>query len=97
MKRNDALPAIRAHADELTSMGVAHLYLFGSVALDAAHSASDVDMFIDFASPAFSLLDLTAVKALLATILGAPADLMTRASLHPRLRKTIEDTALQVF
>jgi hypothetical protein len=37
------------------------------------------------------------VKALASTILGRPADVMTRASLHPALRKRIEDSAVLVF
>ena len=97
MNRSDAITVIRAHADELASMGVAHLYLFGSVARDTAHATSDVDMFIDYSSPSFSLLDLAAVKTRLTTLLDAPADLMTRGSLHPRLRRHIEDEALRVF
>jgi uncharacterized protein len=37
------------------------------------------------------------VKALASTILGQPADVMTRASLHPVLRERIEKSAVLVF
>jgi hypothetical protein len=36
-------------------------------------------------------------KALARTILGQPADVMTRASLHPVLRERIEKSAVLVF
>jgi hypothetical protein len=37
------------------------------------------------------------VKALARTILGRPTDIMTRSSLHPALRKRIEESAVLVF
>jgi len=37
------------------------------------------------------------VKALANAILGKPADVMTRASLHPVLRKRIEESAVLIF
>ena len=37
------------------------------------------------------------VKALARGILGQPTDIMTRASLHPVLRKGIEESAVLIF
>jgi len=37
------------------------------------------------------------VKALARAILGRPTDIMTRSSLHPVLRKRIEESAVLVF
>jgi predicted nucleotidyltransferase len=37
------------------------------------------------------------VKERAAGILGRKADIMTRSSLHPRLRKRIEESAVLVF
>ena len=37
------------------------------------------------------------VKERAAGILGRRADIMTRDSLHPRLRKRIEETAVLIF
>jgi uncharacterized protein len=37
------------------------------------------------------------VKERAASILGRKTDIMTRNSLHPRLRKRIEETAVLIF
>ncbi len=97
MTRDQAIQALQRHTAELKTLGVRHLFLFGSVARDEARPASDVDMFFDFDDPRFSLLDLIAVQEKLGDILKAPADVMSRGSLHPRLRGDIEKTALKVF
>ncbi len=97
MERDLVLTRLRAHQADLERLGVGHLYLFGSVARDEAGVDSDVDMFFDYADPAFSLIELVDVQAYLHQALGRPADVMTRASLHPVLRAGIEQSALQVF
>ena len=71
-------------------MGVERLSLFGSVARDEAGEDSDVDILVEFAPGArigmFQFLD---VRDALASLIGAPVDLATAASLHPRLREAI--------
>lgn len=97
MTRDFALSILRSHADELRAMGVARLFLFGSVSRDAAAPGSDVDLFFDFDDPDFSLIELLSVKGRLGDLLKTPADIMTRGSLHPALRQDIEQSAVQVF
>jgi uncharacterized protein len=97
MDRTSVITTLRDHAAELRRLGIAHLYLFGSVAADTATPTSDVDLFFDFDDPHFSLIELLRVKARLEEMLNSPADVMTRGSLHPRLRPDIERSALRVF
>ena len=95
MERDEAMSLLRAHAADLKRLGVEHLYLFGSTARGEASDQSDVDFFFDQGQ--VGLFEVMDVMARAAEILGRPADVMTRRSLHPRLRKRIEDTAVLVF
>ena len=97
MERERVIAALRAHETDLHLVGVAHLYLFGSVARQEARPDSDVDLFFDTDNPRFSLIELVDVQERVADILGAESDVMTRASLHPLLRPGIEAEALRVF
>ena len=97
MDRDHVVSSLRAHAQELQCLGVAHLFLFGAVARDEATLSSDVDLFFDFENPRFSVIELLRAQRRVEEILSAPADVMTRGSLHPRLRSDIERSAVQVF
>ena len=78
-------------------MGVSTLSLFGSTARDEHGGDSDVDLFFDYADPNFSLVELVAIQRRIADILGAPADVMTRNSLHRSLKSRIERGAIRVY
>jgi len=97
MKRAAAFEILRKHEAELRQLGVEHLYMFGSTARDQAGDESDVDLFFDHSRGQLGLFQLMEVKERASTILGRRTDIMTRASLHPVLRKQIEETAIQVF
>ena len=97
MKRDEAISRLKEHETELRQLGVEHLYLFGSTASGEAREDSDVDLFFDHRRGELGLFGLMDVKDAAARILGHPADIMTRASLHPVLRPQIEAAALQVF
>jgi uncharacterized protein len=97
VKRDDAISRLRAHEAELKRLGVKRLYLFGSTARGEATDDSDVDLFFDHEKGKLGLFELMDVKELAAGILGRNADIMTRNSLHPRLKKRIEDSAVLVF
>jgi predicted nucleotidyltransferase len=97
MQRDDAIAKLRAHEAELKQLGVEHLYLFGSTALDNAKQESDIDLFFDYERGKLSLFGLMDVKERASSILGCKADIMTRDSLHKALRARIEATAVPVF
>ena len=97
MERSEAITRLKAHEAELRHLGVQHLYLFGSTASGDARPDSDVDLFFDHERGKLGLFQLMDVKERTTEILGCKADIMTRASLHPVLRRRIEASALQVF
>jgi hypothetical protein len=97
MSRDDVIRRLRQHRAELHRLGVGALYLFGSTARDDARPDSDVDLYFDYDDPRFSLLELAGLQVRLEELLGRPIDVMSRGSLHPRLRPEIERSAVQVF
>ena len=97
MEQAVVLTRLRAHADELRRHGVGALWLFGSTARGEARPDSDVDLFFDYGDEHFSLVELVRVKRRIEEILGAEAHVMTRDSLHPRLKEAIEAAAVAVF
>lgn len=97
MKCEEAIKRLREHEAELRRLGVEHLYLFGSTARGDALDESDVDLFFDHEKGNLGLFALMDVQEHTAGILGREADVMTRDSLHPVLRKRIEESAVLVF
>ena len=97
MTRDEAITRLRRHQADLMRLGVAHLYLFGSVARNEAGDGSDVDVFFDHERGRLGIFDLMNVKERTAAILGCEADVMTRASLHPALKARIEASAIAVY
>ncbi len=97
MERGVAIAKLKAHEAEFKRLGVQHLYLFGSTARGEARDNSDIDLFFDHPVGSIGLFELLDVKDAAARILGRKTDIMTRRSLHPILRKRIEESALQVF
>ena len=97
MHRAEVIGLLKRHEAELKKLGVEHLFLFGSVARDAAKDDSDIDLFFDHQKGRLGLYELMDVKERAQEILGRSTDIMTRASLHPVLRERIEETALRVF
>ena len=98
MNKKKAIDAIAKHADEIRSLGVAHLYLFGSTARGDAGSKSDVDIFVDLRPRAkFSLFDLMELRAYLGRILKGRADVFPRQGLHRVIRRDVEREAVRVF
>jgi uncharacterized protein len=78
MQREDVVAKLRAHEADLHQVGVARLYLFGSVARQDARPDSDVDLFFDTDNPRFSLIELVDVQDRVSDILGTETDVMTR-------------------
>ena len=98
MRRDEAIARLQAVEPEVRARGVGGLYLFGSVARDAAEAHSDIDVFVD-PDPAghFGFNEFMAVYEVLQERLGPGIDYTTRDGLHRRLRPDIERTAIRVF
>ncbi len=95
MRRDDVIRLLTEHKQELLQFGVKSLALFGSVARDEGHLASDVDILVDLGERATfdQFMDL---KFYLEHLLGCRVDLVTRKALKPRLRPYVEKEALYV-
>ncbi len=97
MNRDQAIAVLRSHEAQLRRLGVEKLFLFGSTSRNTARQNSDVDLFFDHPEGSLGLFELMDVKAETSRILGRKADIMTRRSLHERLRPAIEASAIPVF
>jgi predicted nucleotidyltransferase len=76
---------LAAHAEELRSLGVRSLDLFGSVARGDARPESDVDLLVEFDEvPGYVRL-----RNRLEEMLGRHVDLLMVSGLHPRLRERV--------
>ena len=97
-QRERVLAIIGAHEAALRRLGVARLWLFGSVARGDAGRRSDVDVLISV-PPAqkFSLLDLAEVRAELCELLGRDTDVVIHEDVLPGLWQTIRDDLVEVF
>jgi predicted nucleotidyltransferase len=62
--------------------------VFGSYARNTNHSASDLDILVDF-DKTVNLLDLIGLELDLSELLGIKVDLVTKKSLHPTLESSI--------
>lgn len=97
LDRETIVKRLKAHEAELRARGVSALYLFGSVARGESGPGSDVDLFFDYDDPRFNLFHAMDVEDEVASLLGVKVEVMSRASLHPRLRPSIERSAIRVF
>jgi len=97
MNRDQVIGRLRENADAIRGMGATALYLFGSTIREDATTESDIDLFIDYDSNRFSLVDLVGIKQFLEEAMLTEVDITTRNSLHPMLRDEIEQSAVRVF
>ena len=98
MRKHAAIAALEQQADAIRALGATSLYLFGSMARDAATIDSDLDLFVEYDQDGcFSLVELVGIKQLIERRLGIPVDVTTRDSLDPLLRDEIEATAERIF
>lgn len=86
------LQELRDSAAEITATaaerGATNVRVFGSVARDDAGPTSDVDLLVDL-EPGRSLFDLGGLLMDLAELLGTDVDVVTEASLKPRVRSRV--------
>ena len=99
MKRNKAIKIIRSHRKQLEAAGVAHAYLFGSVARDEANSKSDIDVMIDVAYEPFTLFKIAHVMGILEDLFHRRVDVVVRADALDKSRRLYQAAkeALSVF
>ena len=76
-------------ADVCTHYGIARLELFGSLGRGNATSTSDVDLLYELEPGAQLGWEIERLTEELAEVFGLPADLISRRSLHERLRDVV--------
>jgi hypothetical protein len=79
--RKKALPVFKKH-------GVTRAAVFGSFARGEAGENSDLDFLVEFEGDK-TLLDLVALQQELEEVMGKKVDVVTYASLNPRIREQI--------
>lgn len=94
-RKDDVLAGLRLATQALRGFGVRRVRLFGSVARDAAHPESDVDLIVDL-EDGRDYVDLAHVQRLLEAILHARCDVVLPTGLHPRLAQRILGEAEEV-
>jgi len=95
LRKQQVIKAIADHSEELRSLDVRALYLFGSVVRDEATEDSDVDVQVEFSTtPDFDRY--INLKFYLEDLLHVPVDLMTRASVRPEIAAHINKEAIRV-
>ena len=98
LERERMLDALRAMEGELRRRGVIGLRLYGSLARGEATAASDVDLVLTVAPDRpFSLLDMSAVRLLVADRLGREAAVVVDADLAPEFLARIARDLVVVY
>ena len=98
MDRQTIVTRLQQHAPELRSAGVLHLRLFGSAARDEMHSASDVDLLVDFDPAArVTMVTLGRLQQDLCAVLDAKVDLSATAWMHDAVRSEALREAVLAF
>jgi len=87
---------LRMHEPEWRALGVSRVRVFGSVARDEAHEASDIDVLIDFFGPAGLISQVRAIW-LFEQLLGRRTDVVTPEGLKPSLRGPVLEDAVDVL
>ena len=96
-ERERVLRALRGHEAALHVLGVAHLWLFGSLARGEAGMDSDVDVMIAIPpGRKFSLFDLGEVRVELCELLGREVDVVIEED-RPDFRRDIASDLVGVF
>ncbi len=94
MTRDETLAILESHREEIKSLRVKSLSIFGSVARDEAGPDSDVDVLVEFNRPA-GLFAVVRLQRYLESILGTKVDLATPGALRPHMREHILKEAIR--
>jgi len=95
MQRDEVLAILAQHQNSLKRFCVKSLAIFGSVARDEARPDSDVDILVEFEGPVTfdCYMDL---KFYLEDHLGTRVDLVSKRTLKPQIRASVEQEAIPV-
>lgn len=93
-----AIQRLRRHADEFAQLGIAQLYVYGSVARGEARPWSDIDLFADLGDEQrWNIVRWGHALERLEEILGRRVDFAARRSLPDDVCRRAEAEAVAVF
>jgi hypothetical protein len=95
MNLNSISLLLHKHQSDLDQFAVKSLAVFGSVARGEATECSDIDLLVEFNQP-IGLFEFIRLKYYLETLIGSKVDLVTPDALHPALRDSILNEAVNV-
>lgn len=102
MDRDTILARLRSEQPRLRALGVERLSLFGSVARDAAVTASDIDIAVrlapDFSTGGFAYFGkLETLREALSDLLEHPVDLIDEPVRSPAMQTAIDRDRVMAF
>lgn len=89
MGRDQVFEKLTRHRDELSSLGVHRLGLFGSHARGGARPDSDLDFLVSFEPGAKTFDNFMDLRFLLQDLFGRPIDLVLEGNVKEQLREPI--------
>lgn len=93
-----ALAVLRENREALNARHVLRAAVFGSVARGDQRPDSDVDVLVELDPDAtITIYDYVGIKHALQEMLGAPADVVNRETLHWCIRDDVEGEAVHAF
>jgi uncharacterized protein len=99
MDRTALIDVLKTYDAALRANGATGLFIFGSRALGTNRSDSDLDLFIDYnpAARVPNMFRLMQIEDAISDALGIPVTITTRNALHPLMKGSIEQDAVQVL
>ncbi|MBK8907692.1 MAG: DUF86 domain-containing protein [Rhodospirillales bacterium] len=98
MRRDEAIDILTRHRDQIRSLGVKRLALFGSTARDQAGPESDIDILVelDGRRREHDVNELT-LMGYFGDLFGRPVDVCTPATLKPFHRANVLAEAIEIY
>lgn len=98
MKAANVIDVLRTYDAALRANGATALFVFGSRARGTERPDSDLDLFIDYDPTAKipNIFRLMQIEEKMSEDLGIPVTITTRNALHPLMKESIEQDAVQV-
>lgn len=95
MKREEIIHKLSVHKEELRSLGIKSVAIFGSAARDEITADSDVDVLVEFEGQA-TFDAYMETKFFLEDLLSHRVDLVTPEAIRSRIQPQIEKEAIYV-
>jgi uncharacterized protein len=96
--RDKVIDTLKSREQDLRSLGVRHIALFGSLARGEAHQASDIDILVDLKPDApIGVFEYVSLIQFIEDLFPVPVDVANLARLRPHVRPSAEREAVYAF